>query len=128
LFSDNQFHNAGLTYYGRKYEDLGRYNITKNADDVGKFRTPSLREVGKTGPYMHNGLFPELRGVLNLYNAGMPNVKPKGEQVNDKLFPKTSPLLKKLELDKEELDALEAFLQSITSVIYREPAPEKLPG
>jgi cytochrome c peroxidase len=128
LFSDNQFHNAGLTYYGRKYEDLGRYNITKNADDVGKFRTPSLREVGKSGPYMHNGLFPELRGVLNLYNAGMPNVKPKGEQVNDKLFPKTSPLLKKLELDKEELDALEAFLQSITSVIYREPAPEKLPG
>ena len=127
LFSDNQFHNAGLTYYGRKYEDLGRYNITKNTEDVGKFRTPSLREIMKTRPYMHNGLFPEIRGVLNLYNMGMPNLKPKGEQVNDKLFPKTSPLLQKLDLNKGELDALEAFLGSITSVIYREPAPEKLP-
>ncbi|RZK75625.1 MAG: DUF4369 domain-containing protein, partial [Pedobacter sp.] len=41
-FTDEQFHNIGLTYYKRKYEDLGRYNITKDPNDVGKFRTPSL--------------------------------------------------------------------------------------
>lgn len=126
-FSDNQFHNAGLTYYKRKYEDLGRYNITQNLADVGSFKTPSLREIVHTGPYMHNGLFPQLRGVLNLYNAGMPNLKPKGDQVNDKLFPVTSPLLKKLNLNEEELQDLEAFLKSISPGIYREPAPEEFP-
>lgn len=126
-FSDNQFHNAGLTYYKRKYEDLGRYGFTKDPADIGKFKTPSLREIGNTAPYMHNGLFPHLRGVLNLYNAGMPNLKPKGEQVNDKLFPVTSPLLQKLNLNEQELQDLEAFLKSITSVIYREPAPEEFP-
>ena len=126
-FSDNQFHNAGLTYYKREYEDLGLYNITKKASDVGKFRTPSLREIMKTAPYMHNGLFPHMRGVLNMYNAGMPNNKPKPGQENDPLYPVTSPLLKKLELNETELKALEAFMESITSVIYREPAPKELP-
>lgn len=126
-FSDNQFHNVGLTYYKREYEDLGLYNISKKAEDVGKFRTPSLREVMRTGPYMHNGLFPDIRGVLNMYNAGMPNLKPKKGQENDKLFPVTSPILIKLKLNKEELDALEAYMNSITSVIYREPAPKQFP-
>lgn len=128
LFSDDQFHNAGLTYYSRKYEDLGLYNLTKNPQDVGKFRTPSLRDIAYTAPYMHNGLFPHLRGVLNMYNAGMPNVPPKGEQVHDPLYPKTSDLLKKLELTEEELQALEAFLKSISPGVYHEPAPEQLPS
>jgi len=127
LFSDNKFHNVGLTYYGRKYEDLGRYNVTKNPDDVGKFRTPSLREVTRTGPYMHNGLFPEIREVLNMYNVGMPNQKRKPEQANDALFPVNSPLLHRLNLNEDELQSLEAFLGSISSVIYREPAPEEFP-
>lgn len=126
-FSDNQFHNAGLTYYGRKYEDLGLYDLTGNAEDVGKFKTPSLREIMKTGPYMHNGLFPTIRGVLNMYNAGMPHNKPNKEQESDTLFPQTSSHLLPLELSEEELRALEAFLESITSTIYREPAPEVLP-
>ena len=126
-FSDNQFHNAGLTYYGRKFEDLGLYDITGNRDDVGKFKTPSLREILHTGPYMHNGLFPTIRGVLNMYNAGMPNNKPKEGQENDPLFPETSSHLLKLDLSESQLDALEAFLGSITSTIYREPPPEVLP-
>src|SRR5690606_21531369 len=40
-FSDNDFHNIGLTYYGRKYEDLGLYEVTGKKEDVGKFRTSS---------------------------------------------------------------------------------------
>ena len=56
-FSDQKFHNIGLTYFGREYEDLGRYNITKDPKDVGKFKTPTLREISETAPYMHNGLF-----------------------------------------------------------------------
>ncbi len=122
-FSDNQFHNAGLTYYQREYQDLGLYNITKKNEDVGKFKTPSLREISNTGPYMHNGLFPHLRGVLNLYNAGMPRNKRKPGQENDPMFPETSPLLQKLNLSEEELQALEAFMESISSVIYREKLP-----
>jgi cytochrome c peroxidase len=123
-FTDNQFHNIGLTYYGRKYEDLGRYNITKEAADVGKFRTPSLRDVMRTRPWMHNGLFDNMDGIMNMYSAGMPQPKPKPEQVNDPLFPKTDPLIQKLELTPEEKKALIAFLEAITEIPYKMDRPE----
>lgn len=93
-FSDNKFHNIGLTYYGREYEDLGRYNVTGKAENVGEFKTQSLRGVSQNAPYMHNGLFPNIRGVLNMYNAGMPQPKRKENQLNDTLFPTTSKLIK----------------------------------
>ncbi|UGU15713.1 cytochrome-c peroxidase [Sinomicrobium kalidii] len=124
LFSDNEFHNTGLTYYGRKYEDLGRYDHTGKKEDVGRFRTGSLREIAVTGPYMHNGLFPHLRGVINLYNAGMPHPKRKAHQLNDSLFPQTSPLLQKLHLTDKEKLALRAFLFTLTSRQRREAPPE----
>lgn len=111
--TDGKAHNIGLTYYGRKFEDLGIYNITKDPKDVGVFDTPSLRHISKTGPYMHNGIFPSLRGIVNLYNAGMPRPKPKPHQIHDPLFPETSDLLVKLELTKEEKLALVAFLNAL---------------
>ena len=123
-FTDNQFHNIGLTYYGRKYQDLGRYNVTKEAADVGKFRTPSLRDVMRTRPWMHNGLFDNMDGILNMYNAGMPQPKPKPDQVNDPLFPKTDPLIKKLDLTPEEKKAIVAFLDAITGVPYKMDRPQ----
>lgn len=110
-FSDGKFHNLGLTYYKRKYQDLGRYEVSRDIKDIGTFKTPSLRGVIKSPPYMHNGLFPNLSGVLNAYNAGMFHPKPK--DTNDALFPKTSPLLHKLFLNNEELKALEAFLKTL---------------
>ncbi len=111
--TDQRFHNLGLTYYGRKYEDTGRYQVTTNPNDVGKFRTPSLRLVAQTGPWMHNGLFPDLSGVLHMYNAGMPQPQPAVHQQKDPLFPETSKLLRPLGLTSEELDALEAFLHTL---------------
>lgn len=112
--SDDRFHNLGLHYYGRdKYEDLGRYEITRENSDVGKFKTPSLRGVKKTPPYMHNGLFPHLRGVLNAYNAGMANPIPKEGATYNPPFPSPDELLKKLELSQDELNALEAFLNAL---------------
>jgi cytochrome c peroxidase len=126
-FSDNKFHNTGLTYYGRKFQDLGRYEVTGKKEDIGKFKTSSLREVSRTEPYMHNGLFPHLEGIVNLYNAGMPQPKRKADQLKDSLFPKTSPILKKLNLSPKEKDALVSFIKSLQSRKKREDPP-KIPN
>lgn len=111
--TDGEFHNLGLTYYEReKYEDLGRYNITKDNNETGKFKTPTLRQISNSSPYMHNGLMPSLRGIINAYNAGMFNVKPKNKkQKNDPRFPKKSEHLKKLNLTNAEKTALQQFLR-----------------
>ena len=125
-FSDGQFHDLGLSYYGRELEDLGRYKVTEKAEDVGRFRTPSLRNIGATGPYMHNGLF-ELTGVLNAYNAGMATLRRKPHQAEDPLFPTKSPHLRPLGLNKQDIADLKAFLESLTEPKLRVRAPE-LPG
>ena len=124
LFTDGDFHNLGLTYYGRsKYEDLGRYMITKNPDDVGKFKTPGLRNVLRTRPWFHNGLFDNIEGVMNMYNNGMAQPKPKPEQINDPLFPKTDVHIKKLSLTKAEKEAIISFLGAITTEPWGISAP-----
>jgi len=120
-FSDQKFHNLGLTYFGREYEDLGLYNISKKNEDVGKFKTPTLREVSQTAPYMHNGLFPNIRGVLNMYNAGMPNEK---RNRDSPLAPHKSKMLEKLNLTDEELTDLENFLNTLHSYKYKMRAPQ----
>jgi len=111
--TDDDFHNLGLHFYGRSREDLGRYDITGDPDDVGAFRTPSLRHVSKTGPYMHNGLIPSLIGVVNLYDEGGARPRPRKEFADDPLFPETSPLLPELDLTPEEKAALIAYLETL---------------
>ncbi|MEH0153351.1 cytochrome c peroxidase [Limibacter armeniacum] len=124
FLTDNKFHNLGLHYYGRKYEDLGRYLVTKDTADVGRFKTPTLREVMRTGPWMHNGLFPSMDGIMNMYDHGMARPKPRPEFEDDPLFPKTSDILKPLGLTPQEKKELIAFLESMTTHIYRMPRPE----
>lgn len=107
LMTDQKFHNIGLSFAGRRNQDLGRYEITKSLEDLGKFRTPSLRGVSKAGPWMHNGLFPTLKGVLAMYSAGMPNT------IETKALPfpiDTSLHIQKLDLSEEEIEALLKFL------------------
>jgi len=125
-FSDEKFHNVGLSYYGRTLQDLGRYHITKDPKDVGAFKTPSLRNLPRTAPYMHNGLF-DLRGVLNMYNAGMPTLRRKPEQAEDPLFPTKSPLLQPLQLNRQDLEDLQSFLESLSELRLR-VRPPVLPG
>jgi cytochrome c peroxidase len=125
-FTDNQFHDEGLSYYGRKNQDLGRYEVTKDAKDVGGFKTPSLRDVGRTRPYMHNGVF-DLAGVINMYNAGMPAIRPREEEKSDPLFPKKDPLLKPLGLNEQDREDLKAFLESLSELPMR-MRPPVLPG
>lgn len=124
LFTDGEFHNLGLTYYGRKYEDLGRYNVTKKAEDVGKFKTPGLRDVMRTAPWFHNGLFGNMDGVMNMYNVGMPNQKRKPEQANDPLYPTNDKLLRGLMLSNDEKAAVIAFMTAISTEPWKDRAPE----
>ncbi len=123
LLTDGGFHDLGLSYYGRKFEDLGRYRVTGDPADVGRFKTPSLRNVARTAPYMHNGLF-ALDGVLNMYSAGMATLRRKPEQADDPLFPTKSPLLKELDLDAGEKADVIAFLEALTERRRRVRPPE----
>lgn len=127
-FTDEDFHNIGLTYYKRKYEDLGRYHVTGNPDDVGKFRTPSLRDVMNTAPWMHNGLFDNITGLLNIYNSGMQMNTAKPEvKAKDSMAPMTDPLMKPLKLTKQEIQDVIAFLGAITATEYKMRRPDALP-
>lgn len=89
--------------YRKADRDLGLFYTTKRDADKGRFRTPSLRELKYTAPYMHNGAFFELDEVIDFYDEGG------GEDANK------SPLLKKLGLSDEEKEDLLAFLESLSS-------------
>ena len=110
LLSDNRFHITGLHAFGRRLEDLGRYEHTKEPSDVGAFRTPSLVMVSHTEPWMHHGLFVSLPGIINFYNRGGAQPKPRKGRKPDPLFPTTTPLLKPLKLSKQEREDLLAFV------------------
>lgn len=111
LLTDNEFHHTGLSYFGRRFEDLGRFEATNQEEDRGKFRTPSLRDLPFTHPWMHNGLFTDLTGILRMYNNGI--------TFNSSVryrpgTPPLSPLIEPLGLSKEEIADLEAFLISLS--------------
>lgn len=96
-------------------DDPGLFGVTKDPRDRGKFRTPSLRELVHTAPYMHNGRFATLDEVVAFYNAGA--------GVHDN----KSPLLRPLGLTDAERKALVAFLKSLSGdalVIERPELPD----
>ncbi|WP_313245201.1 cytochrome-c peroxidase [Stenotrophomonas rhizophila] len=112
--TDNGFHNLGLHFHGRARQDLGRYEVTAHPADSGGFRTPSLRGVANTAPYMHNGLLPRLDGVLAFYNVG--GGRPRAPAVpaaDAPPFPQPDPLLRPRGLSRQELQDLEAFLRAL---------------
>jgi cytochrome c peroxidase len=82
--------------------DRGLYYVTKNPKDIGKFRTPSLRELKYTAPYMHNGVFKTLPEVVEFYNAG------------GGAGPNKSTQLKPLNLSNAEKADLVAFLEALS--------------
>lgn len=121
--TDHKFHNEGLTFYGRPGEDLGRYLATKDPQDVGKFKTPGLRNISRSAPYMHTGGF-DIDEVVNFYNGGGMDPKPRAEHKNDPLFPKKSPILRPLNLNKQDLEDLKDFLESLAEPRFRFRPPE----
>ncbi|MDI1317524.1 MAG: cytochrome c peroxidase [Flavobacterium sp.] len=72
LFTDNSFRNNGLPV-NPSINDIGRFRVTELAEDLHKFKVPSLRNVEKTSPYMHDGRFFTLEAVLDHYSSGMIN-------------------------------------------------------
>jgi len=98
----NAQRDAPRALYRGAEEDLGRYYRTRDPADIGKFRTPSLRELRYTGPYMHNGVFATLQQVVEFFDRGG------GEA------PNKSPLLRPLGLSADEKRDLVAFLESLS--------------
>jgi cytochrome c peroxidase len=101
-FTDNQFHNLGVPQVGPMKEDLGRFYVTQQEKDKGAFKTPTLRSITETAPYMHDGAFKTLEEVVDFLDQG-------GGQ-----YPNVSPLLKPLGLSKEEKSDLVTFLNALT--------------
>jgi cytochrome c peroxidase len=99
-FTDERFHNTGVGW-GKEPPDLGRAAVTRRDEDRGKFKTPTLRGVALTAPYMHDGSLATLEDVVEFYN--------RGGGANKNL----DPLLRPLELSKEEVSALVAFLKAL---------------
>jgi cytochrome c peroxidase len=69
-FSDEDFHNTGVAWRTGVLTDEGRARVTRTAADRGAFKTPTLREVARTAPYMHDGSFATLAEVVAFYDRG----------------------------------------------------------
>jgi cytochrome c peroxidase len=105
-FTDNRFHNIGL-----KDKDPGRAAVVKDKSLTGAVKTPTLRDISLTAPYMHNGSLKTLEAVVDHYNKGGV----------DKSH--LSPMMAKLDLSKKEKSDLVAFLKTLTS----EPSKVTIP-
>jgi cytochrome c peroxidase len=106
-FTDEGYRNIGVGM-DKPGPDLGRYTVTKNESDKGAFKTPTLRDVAKRGPYMHDGSEKTLEDVVAFYNKG--GVK----------NPLLSPEIRALGLSAPEQKDLVAFLRALTGEISPE--------
>ena len=111
-FTDEKFHNLGIGWDDNKV-DLGRYMETKNPEDIGAFKTPTLREIARTGPYMHDGRFKTLEEVVKFYNQG----GVKNPHQDNTIIP--------LELTDEEQQDLVAMLKSLNGEGWQHISPPK---
>ena len=145
IFTDNRFHNVGVgindiqgevpglakaflkaeatasevdvkVLTDARTSELGRFAVSRGFDDVGSFKTPTLRNVAVTAPYMHDGSKKTLRDVMVHYNNG--GATNEGDSVNDFLAGGIRPL----NLTDEQIDDLVAFMEALTSPEYADLA------
>jgi cytochrome c peroxidase len=141
LFTDNRFHNVGVgindiqaeipvlageflkaeatmaevdiqVLGDKRTSELGRFAVTRGFDDLGSFKTPTLRNIAVTPPYFHDGKTKTLREAVVHYNNG--GVTNEGDPVNDFL----SGGIRPLNLTDEQIDDLVAFMEALTSPEY----------
>jgi cytochrome c peroxidase len=127
LFTDNDFHNLGLANYGKSNQDLGFYHATKNPKDSGKFKTPGLRNVMRTGPWFHDGSVKTIDSLMTLYNMGMMAPSFTMAQMEDPLFPQNDRLLRGIMLSRKEINAVISFLNAISTdpIVIKTPTLPK---
>ncbi len=138
LFTDNRFHNIGVginqiqkdvprlagefleakargtkvdvaVLTDKKTSELGRFAVTDRFDDIGAFKTPTLRNIAVTAPYMHDGSQATLKDTVVHYNNG--GVTKEGDRVNDFL----SGGIRPFQLTDQQIDDLVAFMEALTS-------------
>ena len=118
-FTDENYHNLGVGWdeKAKKHADLGRYDVTEKDINKGQFKTPTLRNVSETPPYMHDGSEPTLRDVMVLYN--------RGGNKNPNLDAKMKPL----GLTDDEIDAVVAFMYALTGPVTNAvpPSADEMP-
>ena len=142
LFSDSRFHNLGVGFErinqdvnelaaayrkakrdakqvdvevltNKNTSELGRFAVTTESRDMGSFKTPTLRNVAKTAPYMHDGSLETLKDVVTFYNNGG-RVKD-----SDPTFDFQSGGIRPLKLSDDQVGDLVAFLEALTSPEYQ---------
>ena len=114
-FTDGQFHNLGIGM-DQAEPDLGRFVVTQIELDRGAFKTPTLREIARTAPYMHDGRFKTLEEVVDFYSDG------------GLMTPNKAGLINVLLLSDQEKSDLVVFLkEGLSSKLYPNIALPKLP-
>jgi cytochrome c peroxidase len=112
LFTNGTFHNTGAGVNGEgEFTDLGRFKQTKIEADKGKFKTPTLRNVALSAPYMHDGSLKTLKDVVDFY-AGGGNSNPYLDKD-----------MKPLHLSAQDRADLVAFLEALTGEMPRNVGP-----
>lgn len=104
-FSDERTHNTGVAWRAGQMQDEGRFIVSGKDEDRGAFKTPTLRDVARTAPYMHDGSLATLDAVVEFYSEG------------GRANPNRDPELHPLRLTATEKQALIAFLRSLSGAI-----------
>ena len=117
-FTDESYHNLGIGWdpYRERLVDIGRFAQTKFESDKGAFKTPTLRNIALTAPYMHNGTLTSLKRVVEFYNQG------------GRANPWLSKEIEPLHLTAQEADDLVQFLHALTGEVHNVEPPLRLPG
>ena len=103
--TDERFHNTGVGYEDGRFADDGRFAVSGRESERGAFKTPTLRNVAQTAPYMHDGSLATLEDVIDDYDkGGTPN-------------PYLDREIRKLELTDAEKAALAAFMETLTGTV-----------
>nr|MBI3613087.1 c-type cytochrome [Nitrospirota bacterium] len=113
-FTDEKFHNLGIDWDGDQI-DVGRYKVSKDPEDIGAFKTPTLREISRTAPYMHDGRFATLEEAIEFYDQG-------GIQ-----NPHLSNLMVPLSLTEQEKADLVEYMRALNGEGWQITPPVELP-
>ena len=151
LFQDGKFHNLGIGFSridtdldrvaaeyqhvaqtdqaadeailgDAKISEIGRYAVSREMQDIGQFKTPTLRNIAATAPYMHDGSLKTLREVVSFYNTTISPHEDQSQEAN----PFQSGGIRPLNLSDEQIDDLVAFLETLTSPEFGDAAKTSL--